>query len=71
MTDDDPTWTLNALKQAETDAEWNAVCDRVKAANGGDYPSDWYEKVIKTGIQGGFEARKEMAAARRRRAKYK
>lgn len=67
LTEDD----IKELERADSDEQWNVVCDRVKAENGNQYPSDWYEKVIKTGMIGGFEARKDMAAARRRRAKYK
>lgn len=40
---------LAALEAATTEAEWNAVCDCVKAARGGEYPADWYEKVLTKG----------------------
>lgn len=40
---------LLQLQMSKTEDEWNAVCDRVKARCGG-YPSDWYAKVIQSGV---------------------
>lgn len=34
---------LLATKSAD---EWTAVCDSVKRARGGQYPPDWYQRVI-------------------------
>ena len=41
---------LMQLTNAESETEWNGICDRVKAARGGQYPPDWYQKVIATGL---------------------
>lgn len=30
----------------DNEAVWNAVCDEIKAARGGQYPPDWYVVVI-------------------------
>lgn len=38
------------LKSTRSPEEWNAVCDRIKAANGGDYPDDWFERVSLSGL---------------------
>jgi hypothetical protein len=35
---------------ATTEDEWNAACDDIKAARGGQYPPDWYSVVIRGGI---------------------
>jgi hypothetical protein len=43
---------LTLLKSAKTDAAWNAACDEIKAARGGQYPPDWYDKVIAAGLLG-------------------
>ncbi len=53
---------LMQLTNAESETEWNGICDRVKAARGGQYPPDWYQKVIATGlvnrISGGLKIQK-------------
>ncbi len=41
---------LKSLEQAKTADEWNAICDRVKAANDGRYPDDWYTRVVMSGL---------------------
>ena len=28
------------------EAAWELLCDRIKAANAGGYPSDWWEMVV-------------------------
>lgn len=37
------------MESAASEADWNAKCDQVKAANGG-YPSFWYELIIASGL---------------------
>ena len=44
-----------ALEAAKTETEWNKLCDQVKAARKdpqgrGQYPGDWYEKMLASGI---------------------
>ena len=46
------TEEFNALKAAKSEKEWNGVCDKVKAARGGEYPADWFPRVILTGLAG-------------------
>lgn len=41
---------LSALKSARNKKEWNQVCDAVKAARDGAYSSDWYARVILSGV---------------------
>lgn len=33
----------------KTHAQHRAFCDKVQAARGGRYPSDWYEKMLASG----------------------
>lgn len=30
--------------------EWNDFCDEVKAARGGEYPPDWFERMLVSGV---------------------
>lgn len=48
---------LNALKNSQNEEEWNAVCDRVKKEGGGNYPTDWFEKVLRSGVAGDAQER--------------
>ena len=48
---------LHNLRNAKTEAQWNADCDAIKAARGGSYPSDWYAKVIQSGVLFAAQAR--------------
>lgn len=32
------------------ESEWNANCDKVKAAFGGDYPQFWYSAIVLSGL---------------------
>ncbi len=36
---------LELMASSKTAEEWDANCDKVKAAHGG-YPDDWNEKVV-------------------------
>lgn len=40
------------LVATSTEEEWNASCDRIKAARGGEYPSDWFPRMMVSGIVG-------------------
>ncbi len=46
---DKQTALAELLNSKDKDA-WNATCDRIKAANMGQYPEWWYEEVILTGL---------------------
>lgn len=38
---------LNATRSS---IEWNSVCDQIKAARGGEYPPDWWNRIMMTGL---------------------
>ena len=40
---------LALMESSKSEAEWNANCDRVKAANGG-YPDFWYATIVESGV---------------------
>jgi hypothetical protein len=40
---------LKLLESTKSLAEWDAACDTIQKAHGG-YPSDWYEKVLRSGL---------------------
>lgn len=48
---------LEKLKAAKTAAEWNAVCNEIKKARGGQYPNDWWPKVQLSGLMAEVTAR--------------
>lgn len=39
------------MESSQSEAEWNANCDKVKAHFGG-YPNDWFKKIIVSGLLG-------------------
>lgn len=41
---------LEKLKATKSETEWNATCDEIKRARGGEYPPDWWAKVAMSGI---------------------
>ena len=41
---------MGKLEAAKSTAEWNDCCDEIKRARGGQYPPDWYQRVIMTGL---------------------
>lgn len=43
---------LNRLRNTNTEWEWNEACDDVKRARGNQYPEDWYQKVLASGVAG-------------------
>lgn len=38
------------MSETTSEADWNKRCNEVRAANGGNYPSFWYEKVVLSGL---------------------
>ncbi|MBP9090544.1 hypothetical protein KBI23_05900 [bacterium] len=44
-----PTDVEQLMRSSTSEAEWNANCDKVKAANG-DYPSWWYATIVMSGL---------------------
>lgn len=41
---------LVRLSGSRSEEEWGQACDAVKHARGGEYPHDWFLKVIVTGL---------------------
>lgn len=41
---------VELMKSATSEADWNAKCDRVKSAFGGDYPDFWFAAIVLGGI---------------------
>lgn len=52
---------LNDLQNTKNNREWDAVCDRVKAAHKGMYPADWFAKVLASGLAGDVRRRWDRA----------
>jgi hypothetical protein len=46
LTDDE----MRMLQEAELPEEWDEACDAVKSARGGQYPPDWYSRVLQSGM---------------------
>lgn len=38
------------LTACKNEQEWNAACDRVKAARHGQYPFDWWPRMMVSGV---------------------
>lgn len=38
------------MQTSQSEDEWNANCDKVKAGNENDYPSFWYKAVVQSGL---------------------
>ena len=41
---------LQKLQSATSGEHWNQLCEEVKAARDGEYPPDWYARVILSGL---------------------
>ncbi len=41
---------LAMLRACQSDKDWNAACDAVKAARNGAYPEDWWARVKMSGL---------------------
>ena len=41
---------VSLMQSSKSESAWNDNCDKVKAANGGDYPSFWFAAIIMSGI---------------------
>jgi hypothetical protein len=41
---------IKALESVKSLREWNEVCSKIKATRGGVYPSDWYHKMLRSGL---------------------
>lgn len=50
---DEEIASLRATKNA---SQWNAVCDKIKKARNGQYPGDWWPKVMASGLNSEIQA---------------
>ncbi len=41
---------IEMLVGSASEKEWSIICDMIKDERGGQYPSDWYFKVVMSGI---------------------
>lgn len=39
-----------SLRSCQSEEEWNAACDAIKKDHGGEYPEEWYDEVILSGM---------------------
>lgn len=44
------TEEVERLKSTMTAEEWHRECDAIKAARTGEYPGDWYYRIVQSGI---------------------
>ncbi len=44
------TKEINSLKATKNESEWNDVCDSIKRARGNQYPPDWWQVVMMSGL---------------------
>lgn len=51
-----PLEVIKLMESSESAVEWNANCDKIKAANGG-YPGFWYSAIFQSGVFEDTEAR--------------
>ena len=38
------------LGKTRNEREWGEVCDRIKAARGGNYPREWFRRIVVSGF---------------------
>lgn len=43
---------LSDLENCASTEEWNKACDRIKDARDGNYPLDWWDRVIRSNLAG-------------------
>ena len=48
---------VELMRTSGSQREWNANCDRVKAAFGGQYPAFWFAVIVMSGIAGQMASR--------------
>ena len=41
---------LQMLKDCKNSKEWNECCYKIKALRNGNYPDDWFAKVLGSGL---------------------
>jgi len=48
---------IETLEKAMTENDWNNACDKIKGARGGQYPEDWWQRVVLNGMMDAFGRR--------------
>ena len=38
------------MESSTSENEWNANCDKVKRAHGGQYPEFWFTAIVQSGV---------------------
>lgn len=51
------TEEINRLRNCQSETEWNNICDDLKRARNGQYPEDWWAKVMMSGLARDVQAR--------------
>lgn len=51
---------LKDLEACQSAQDWRDACDRIKAARGGMYPDDWWDKVKLSGMMDRWGADSEL-----------
>jgi hypothetical protein len=41
---------MDQLARCKSQLEWETICDSMKAARGGNYPHDWFARVVLSGM---------------------
>jgi hypothetical protein len=51
------TSEISALENCKSEKEWDQICDQIKADRSGNYPPDWYDKVMLSGLMSRVSSR--------------
>lgn len=41
-----------SLVNVTTEEQWDAACDAIKASRDGEYPADWWPRIVGSGLLG-------------------
>ena len=44
------TEEIKKLKSTKSEKEWNDMCDEIKRARNGEYPPDWWQQIMLSGL---------------------
>lgn len=44
------------LEATKSESEWNDVCDEIKTARAGQYPQDWWPRIMVSGLAAKIQA---------------
>jgi hypothetical protein len=48
---------ISDLKLCRSQEEWNDTCDKIKSDRDGEYPPDWFQRVMMSGVMSSVKAR--------------